>query len=88
MTITYAPDKPYRPPLEDELISKALEFMKECYPKKKYRELVKSKELYPLAKLKAGACKDYAENLIKMGEFPNQAWNWAIRQEILETEPD
>ena len=88
MTITYAPSKAFVPPSESSLIETAMTFMKENYPRKKFWALKKSGELEELARLKASACKDYAENLIKTGTFANQAWNMAIKQEILGSESD
>lgn len=78
----------YKAPTEEKLISKALTFMRKNYSHAKYQELVKSGELYQLAKLKAEAAKDRADSLITSGTFPGEAWNQAIRSEILESESD
>ena len=88
MTVTYEPNKEYKAPTETELINKALVFMKENYSRKKYKALKDSGEVQELAQLKAKAAIRYAENLISSGMWAGEAWNQAIRLEILESESD
>ena len=76
----------FRPPSDEELRSEALEFYKG--QPKRYRELRKSDELEEMLDLKVEETKRYAANLIASGTFARQAWPWAIRVKILETEPD
>ena len=37
---------------------------------------------------RAPRARAYAENLTARGEFPPQAWHWAIRVELLDSERD
>jgi hypothetical protein len=75
------------PPPQEELEAKALYFLRTNRPKV-YKKLEQSGELEEYCQLKAQAAKRYAENLIQSGEWLNQAWNRAIRLEILESETD
>ena len=74
-------------PTQEQLEAKALHYLKTCKPKE-YRELKKNGELQQSLTRRAQAARDYARRLILSGEFENQAWNRAIRLEILESESD
>lgn len=74
---------PYQPPDDEELRQKALTFLKDVKPQE-YRQLLRDGELQEMLRLKVQACKGYAKAL---GGGP-EAWNMAIRQELLESESD
>lgn len=82
---------PIRPeweaPTQEVLVLKALNFYKECKPKE-YREMKKDGSLQEVCQMKAKAAKRYAESLIHQGMWNREAWNMAVRQEILESESD
>jgi len=75
------------PPSDESLRAQTVDFMKENQPKI-YRQFLVAGDLQEYLDLKVNACKRAAQNLIKNGVFLNQAWNTAIRQEILEIESD
>jgi hypothetical protein len=77
----------FQEPTNAELEAKALRFVRQCR-QKLYRELRQSGELKEYCRQKAKAARRYAENLIKSGEWEGNAWNRAIRLEILESESD
>jgi hypothetical protein len=70
-----------------ELEAKALHYLKTCKPKE-YRELQKNGELQQSLQRRAKAARRYALNLIESGVWETEAWNRAIRLEILESESD
>jgi hypothetical protein len=67
-----------------DLEAKALEYVKENKPKE-YRKMKKSGDLDEYCRLAAKAARESAEALIKSGMWDREAWNLAIRQEILES---
>jgi hypothetical protein len=71
---------------QSELESKALNFIKRC--KKKDCKTMSKEEISEWATLKAKAARRYAQNLIASGVWVQEAWNRAIRSEILESETD
>lgn len=75
------------PPSDEELRDKALRFLKEVKPRE-YREMQREGALNRLVENKVAACKDYAAALMRSGSSPPEAWNRAIRLEILESESD
>jgi hypothetical protein len=77
----------WQPPTQEELEEKALNYLKTCLPKD-YRQMKKDGELEENIRLRVKAAKSYAESLIKGGMFEGEAWNLAIRQEILDSESD
>ena len=76
----------FRPPTDEELTEEARNFLRGNSAR--YRELRASGELEEVINLKVAAAKDHAYALIDSGVFENQAWFWAIREEILERDPD
>ena len=77
---------PY-PPTFEELRQKALVFFKENKPKS-YRQMKRDNELDEVLDMRARACQRYAQGLMEQGMWEGEAWNLAIRQEILESETD
>ncbi len=73
------------PPTTEELRQTAVTFLKS--DQAKYRRL-RVGELEEIVKLKVEETEWYANSLIAKGEFANQAWSWAIREKILERDPD
>jgi hypothetical protein len=65
-----------------ELEAKALNFIKRNKPP------MSKAEAANLARLKAEAAEHYAKNLMLSGVWSGEAWNRAIRLEILESESD
>ena len=55
---------------------------------KEFRRLARKGELDAYVEERANAARDFAHNLIKTGTFAPQAWSWAIRVAILESEMD
>jgi len=72
---------------EDTLQSIALEFLRENR-RKEYRQLKASGELDEALALKVENCQRQAKNLMATGLWENEAWNRAIRSEILESESE
>lgn len=56
--------------------------------KARHRRLKAAGELDAYLNTKFDDVKDEAESLISSGEFPNQAWHWAVRTQIFGMEPD
>ncbi len=75
------------PPSDEVLRQKSLTFVKECKPKS-YRQMKRLHELEEYLDLKVKACKREAQSLMESGVWENEAWNRAIRQELLESESD
>jgi hypothetical protein len=75
------------PPTQEELGAKALYYVRTCKPKS-YKEMKKDGTLDHYCQLAAIAATNYANSLIDTGESEEQAWNRAIRLEILESETD
>ena len=76
----------FRPPTDKQLTKEARDFLRGIPAR--YRELRASGELEEVINLKVGAAKAHADALMGTGVFENQAWFWAIREKILEREPD
>lgn len=78
----------FKPPTRDELVRIALDHLKEFHPKD-YRQMQRDKSLQQWAENRADAAADYANSLLPSAWFsPIEAWNLAVRQELLETESD
>jgi hypothetical protein len=76
----------FRPPTDEELIKEARTFLKGV--PSRYRSLRASGDLEEVINLKVAATKDHAEVLIDSGVFESKAWFAAIREKILERDPD
>ena len=74
----------FTPPTDEDLAREARDFLKTVPTK----DRPKGVELEEVIALKVEATKDHAATLIATGVFENQAWRWAIREKILEFEPD
>jgi len=77
----------FTPPTEDQLKEMALSFVKEAKPKE-YHKMKKSGELGEYQRLKAKFAREEAEGLMSVGIWDQEAWNRAIRSQILESETD
>ena len=75
------------PPTTNELEEQALKFLRDCRPQE-YKELKARGAVEEYCQQKVEAAQRAAENLISQGTFPPQAWNTAIRTEILECQSD
>jgi hypothetical protein len=74
------------PPTHGDLVDKALTYLKEN-KRKEYRVMtIMQRTEY--AESAAKRAERYANTLQKMGMFESEAWNTAIRQEILENAGD
>jgi len=76
----------YTKPSDSELAQTALDFLK--LNPKRYKALKENGELEATIEAKVVATKHAADILITQGVFENQAWLWAVREHILETEAD
>ena len=75
----------FTPPTDEDLAREARDFLKTV----PIKDRPKGVELEEVVALKVEATKDHAATLIATGAaFENQAWRWAIREKILELEPD
>ena len=72
---------------DEELKTYALEYLRDCQ-NKEYRRLARKGLLEEHLQEQADAARAYAEDLIKQGQFPPQAWHWAIRVKLLDSEMD
>ena len=72
---------------DEELKDFRLDYLKRC-ERKEYRRLLKAGELEAHLQKRADSCRSFAAALIGNGEFPGQAWHWAIRVRLLDTEMD
>lgn len=79
--------KEWQPPTLDLLILKGREFLRQCKPKE-YSELKLASRLDEICRLKAVAAQEMAKDLIESGVFEREAWNRAIRFQILESETE
>ena len=77
----------YQPPTQSELENKALNFVKTNKPRY-YRDLKKTGKLKEYCRRRATKAMSYAKSLIVNGMSEGEAWNMAIRQEILELKSD
>jgi len=75
------------PPSEATLKDIALKFYRENR-RKDYRELRQNGGLDEAIALKVEAAQRASQNLMTSGEWEHEAWNRAIRSEILESESD
>jgi hypothetical protein len=76
-TVTYS---------QSELETKALNFIKRN--KKKACKTMTKGEISEWARLKANAARTEADGLMASGVWDQEAWNRAIRSQILESETD
>ena len=72
---------------DDDLKEKRLKFLRGNRPKE-YRRLKQEGKLDAHLQASADACVKEAERLIETGTFEGQAWQWAIRTELLESPQD
>ena len=77
----------YQPPTQSELKNKALNFVKTNKPRY-YRDLKKTGKLKEYCQRRATKAMSYAKSLIVNGMSEGEAWNMAIRQEMLELKSD
>ena len=63
------------------------EYLRDC-EHKEYRRLARKGELDARLQEMADTARRRAEALIRQGTFPPQAWQWAIREKILDTPMD
>ena len=87
MSLKPPPKPEWLPPTQDDLEAQALDFFKRCKPKE-YREMKRDGSLQEVCQLVAEAAQRYAQNLTGSGMWEREAWNMAIRQEILQSESD
>ena len=72
---------------DEELREKRLHYLRTCKPKM-LRELRRNGELDAHLEKKARRCRERAQDLIDTGTYEGQAWSWAVREVLLETEAD
>ena len=53
-----------------------------------YARLVREDELEAHLERSAASCVEQAKNYMRQGTIESQAWRWAIRVALLDTEPD
>ncbi len=63
------------------------EYRQDC-KKKMYLELVRDGELEDHLQDRANEARRFAETPIRQGTFAGQAWQWAIRAKLLDSEMD
>ena len=80
-------DEPEYTKSDEDLKEYAREYLRDCRPKE-YRSLIRKGQLEDRLQEKADRTRAVAEKHIKRGVFPEQAWHWAIRVEILGAEMD
>ena len=76
------------PPSKAVLEAEALEFYRLPQNKRRYRRLKASGELDQAIENKVANTQQQARSLMFSGVWENEAWNRAIRSEILESESD
>jgi hypothetical protein len=74
------------PPCHGDLTDKALTYLKQCHPAEYRHKTIPQRNQY--AEDAARRAERYAEILISQGMFESEAWNDAIRTEILENRGD
>jgi hypothetical protein len=74
------------PPSHSDLTAKAITYLKENHPKEYRTMTIPKRNQY--AELAATRAERYAKNMIAQGIFESEAWNMAIRSEILSSETD
>ena len=72
---------------DEELFEYRRGYLRDC-DRREYRRLARKGQLDAHLREKADECRSDAERLIRRGPFPAQAWHWAIRETLLETERD
>lgn len=77
----------FQVPSDSQLREQALKFFKENKPKA-YREMKADGSLEEVLAMRVKAARDYAQTLQNTGTWAGEAWNRAIRLEILESESD
>ena len=72
----------------DETLKRfARNYLRDC-KNREYRRMAKSGELEGHLQRRADAAREFAANLIRQGEFDQQARQWAIRVHCLASEMD
>ena len=74
------------PPSHDDLVEKALNYLKKVHPQDYSGMSTQRRDKY--AEEAANRAEEYAATLIAQGKSESEAWNAAIRREILGTESD
>ena len=72
---------------DEDLKTFRRDFLKDCQPKE-YRRLARKGELEAHLQSAADEARRFAEILVSQGTAPAQAWQWAIRVKLLESEMD
>ena len=72
---------------DEELFEYRRGYLRDC-DRREYRRLARKGQLDAHLREMADQCRSNAERLIRRGTFPPQAWHWAIRETLLETERD
>ena len=72
---------------QDELKKIKRDYLRECQPKM-YRELRRDGELEEYLASRANSARKVAHNFMRTGTHSGQAWSWAIRTELLDSEMD
>lgn len=77
----------YTPPSPFDLRVKAFEFLRDC-KLDALDAMTKDHTLKAVLDARVKACQEYAASLIATGVWAGEAWNLAIRRELLESESD
>ena len=72
---------------DEQLKAMRLRYLRDCKPQELGR-LHKEHSLDEHLQRKADRCRSRADSLVESGTFEGQAWQWAIREVLLETEAD
>ncbi len=72
---------------DDQLMGMREKFLKENR-EEEYERLRQAGDLETHLEEHAAACVSRADSYIRQGESESQAWRWAIRAVLLETDPD
>ena len=72
---------------DDQLKEMRLRYLKDCKPQE-LRRLRKERSLDESLQRRADRCRARANDLVQSGTFEGQAWQWAIREVLLEQEAD
>lgn len=75
------------PPTDDHLKTTYLRYLRECRPKV-LQAAQSAGELDELVALAVNGAKTFARNLMLSGVFEPDAWNRAIRSELLESDSE
>ena len=76
-------NNPYQPPTQSKLENEALNFVQRNKPRY-YNDLRKTGKLKEYCQHKATKAMSHAKSLISNGMPESEAWDMAIRQEIME----